>query len=164
VPLVLKSNYLGSVTADRFKLEGPITVRSFLDGPWPDGREVEIDPEEHKKKAAHEKKAGLAAFNDRQYGQAYEHLKSALAYEEERETRLYLAYVLNALGEEEELEELLTVAVDTYPYEVRFFNLAIRRALAAGENEQAKTLLDRAMKLNPGNQMLEGLKMMVDAQ
>ncbi len=161
VPLVLQGNYLGGMRLDQLRLEGQVTLRSLLDAPWPDGREQAINADKILAKADEEKKLGLEAFNNRQYGKAYEHLKTALAYKEDRETRLHLAYALNAMGETSELAELLQVAIERYPYEVRFFNLAVRHALAAEQPDKARALLERALRMNPGNAMLEQLQMMV---
>ena len=88
-------------------------------------------------------------------------MQDSLDWREDRTTRLYLAYVLNSLGEGAKLERLLAVAVELYPYEVRFYNLAIRNLLANDRKQEAREMLDKALRLNPGNTTLEGLETLV---
>lgn len=161
-PVILEGNYLGSLIPNMVKVEGPVTIRSLLDAPWPGGKSYVIDPETLARQAKEKKELGLEAFSGRQYGQAYEYLKASLTFKEDREVRLSLAFVLNALGRKEELEILLAEGMTAYPNEVRFFNLAIRNFLSAGRREDAKTLLHKALKLNPESAMLIGLKFMVE--
>ena len=161
VPFTLKNNFLGGLKPNRLGVQGPITLRSLLDAPWPGGNEVPIDQEAFAAKAAAQTEQGIVAFNEQRFGQAYESLTGALDYAENRTTRLYLAYVLNMLGKNNELEVLLEDAVARYPYEVRFFNLAVRNLLASARKEEARDMLNRALKLNPGNPTLENLKILV---
>ena len=161
IPIILENNYLGSLIPNTIKVEGEVTIRSLLDGLWPGGQNHIIDPEALAKRGADEKKLGLDAFKIRNYGKAYEHLKTSLDYQEDKEVRLSLAFVLNGLSKTEELETLLEEGILSYPNEVRFFNLGIRNLLFSGRKQEARTLLQKALILNPGNAMLEGLKFMV---
>ncbi len=161
VPMTLKNNYLGGLLPNRIGVKGPVTVRSLLDAPWPDGKAVVIDQDALASRAQEKTELGIAAFNEQRYGQAYEHLNEALGYSEDRNTRLYLAYVLSALAKNQELAKLLEEGVQRYPYEIRFYNLAVRNLLASGRQKEAGEMLERALKLNPGNPTLEGLKTML---
>jgi tetratricopeptide (TPR) repeat protein len=161
VPLTLQKNFLGGLLPNQIGVKGPVTVRSLLDAPWPDGKEVVVDQDALASRAQEKTELGIVAFNEQRYGQAYEHLSGALSYAEDRTTRLYLTYVLSALGKHEELARQLEEGVRRYPYEIRFYNLAVRNLLASGRQKEAGEMLERALKLNPGNPTLEGLKTML---
>lgn len=161
VPVTLEKNYLGALKPNLLRLKGPVTVRSLLDAPWPGGRVVELRDEELAKKATALKEKGLAAFSKRNYGIAYENLRESLDYKKDREVMLSLAFVLNAIEKQDELEALLEEAYAAFPYEGRFFNLGVRNLLAQDRKAAAKALVERALKLNPDNLMLQGLQTMV---
>jgi hypothetical protein len=161
VPLTLAGNYLGGGGPNRAGLDGPITVRSVLDAPWPGGEPRELDPEALAQEARVLREEGIAAFQKRRFGDAYERLQASLALHEDRMARLYLAYVLDSLGEGEALEALLERAVERHPYEVRFYNLGVRHLMAQGRRQEAAELLERALVLNPGDASLEALRQLV---
>ncbi len=162
IPVTLEGNYLGGMQPDQWQLQGPITVRSLLDAPWPKGKNQTYDPEAGRKQAAALRDKGLDAFNARNYATAHEHLSASLKLHEDRTVRLTMAYILNAMRKDQELDALLEDAYRLYPLEARFINIGVRRLLAKGRKEEARTLLQKVLKRSPENRMLQGLRFFME--
>ena len=157
-PLTLKGNYLSSSNPNEFNIKGEIKITSFLDAPYPGGTEHIFDKEAQIEIAEKEYNIGLQAFKERNYGKAYEHLKASLKGKESRQTRIYLAYVLSSLSENEKLEDMLKKSIELYPYESRFVAILIKKLLNEQKYDEAHQLLDKAIKLNPGDEKLKNLR------
>jgi hypothetical protein len=162
--MVLEGNYLGTTDAKKFKLEGDILVKSILDAPYPQGRKVLIavkkalTPEELSKRFESHKSRGIAAFKERRYGDAYQELLQASKLKADREVYLYLVYTLSNLGEEKKMTQTLEQAIKAFPYEVRLYQVYVKYLVAHDQKEKALSLLERALKLNPGDQNLMFMK------
>lgn len=162
IPLVLKGNYMGGTEPGDFLVQGEVEVRSVLTAPYPQGKEIEIDEEEFLKKGALLKEAGINAFKEGQYGKAYENFDKAMRLLPAKDTYIYYIYTLVYLKEDAKLKETVEAALQKFPYEVKIYKIAIRYYLDIGNKEYAKSLLDRGLRLNPGNPELEGLKVFVE--
>lgn len=162
--LVLENNYLGTTTVEAAGLKGDILVASLLNAPYPHGQRVvlvsreEITPEVMAARFEKHKREGIESFKNREFGAAYQSLKEALSLKEDQEVYLYLAYTEMILGEEANLEKTLAQGIEAFPYEVKLYQIYAKHLIAKGENEKALVLLDKALKMNPGDQTLKIMK------
>lgn len=166
--MVLEDNYLGATMVKELKLEGDVLVKSLLDAPFPHGRKVvliddkEINPAALEKRFASHKDKGMEAFKQNRYGDAYQEFADALMIKEDKEAYLYLAYTQSSLGEEGNMVQTLDRGLAAFPYEVRFYQIYVKYLAAHGEKQKALELLQKAEKLNPGDQSLTFLKQYVE--
>ncbi|MFP3912079.1 MAG: hypothetical protein ACLFUT_08365 [Desulfobacteraceae bacterium] len=162
--LVLEGNYLGTTTVEDAGLRGDILVTSLLNAPFPHGRKVvlvsdqEITPEAIAARFETHKKQGIESFKNRKFGDAYQSLNEALSLKDDQEVYLYKAYTEMILGEEDKLEKTLAQGIETFPYEVKLYQIYAKHLTAQGENEKALALLDKALRMNPGNETLKIMK------
>ena len=103
--MVLDDNYLGADNINALKLKGDILVASLLTAPYPKGTRVvlvdkeEVTPKVMAERFQKQKNAGINAFKDRKFGDAYQALEKALSLKEDREVYLYLAYTQMIMGD-----------------------------------------------------------------
>ena len=162
--LILYNNYLGAKTVKELKLEGDILVKSLLDAPYPHGRKVvlvdekDVTPEVINARFQEYKGKGISAFTKRKFGSAHQSLTKAMALKDDKEVYLYLIYTQMNLGEESKAENTLAKAIETFPYEVRFYQIYAKHLAAKGKKEGALSLLEKALKMNPDDQSLKMMK------
>ncbi|MDZ7697887.1 MAG: NosD domain-containing protein [Deltaproteobacteria bacterium] len=162
--LVLENNYLGTPTVEEASLEGDILVASLLNAPYPHGQRVvlvsdkEITPEVMAARFDTHKKQGIEAFKNREFGAAYQSLEEALTLKDAKEVYLYMAYTQMILGEKADLEKTLTRGIEVFPYEVRLYQIYAKYLIGNGEKEEALAILNRALRMNPGNETLKIMK------
>ena len=74
---------------------------------------------------------------------------------------LYLAYTQSSLGEEAKMAATLARGIETFPYEVRLYQVYVKYLVAHGKKEKAQTLLAKALKMNPEDPNLVFMKQYV---
>lgn len=162
--LVLDRNYLGSEHHKELKLEGDALVASLLNAPYPKGRNVvlierkDVTPELIATRFEQNKAKGIEAFKNRKFGDAHQALRKALDLKEDREVFLYLAYTQMIMGDAAESEKTLKNGIQAFPYEVRLYQVYARQLAARGEKEQALKLVEKALRMNPDDATLKGLR------
>ncbi|MBN2373121.1 hypothetical protein JXL19_04985 [bacterium] len=156
--LALNGNYLGSMKEKDLRVKGEITVKTLLDLPFPDGKEMALDSKELEEKVARLKKEALEYFNNGNYGNAYEVLDKVLSLKDDKDAYIYMTFVLEQLGEDEKLEEILKRGIGIYSYEARLYQTYVRYLVGKGRTEDARRLIDKALVLNPGNPGLASLR------
>ncbi len=161
--IVLQKCYLGKDYTD-FRLEGPITVVSYLSLPYPEGKEVTFDPEVLKKKAKELLEEGKKFIKEENYGKACQCLEKAYKISKDEEIYYWLVYVYTMLEEEQKLAKIIEEALEKFPYEVKIYQLAVRYYLFKGQINEAEKIVDRALKLQPNNPSLEALKSLIEIQ
>jgi len=163
VPVVLKTCYLGNSPFD-FKVKGKVKIRSYLTLPYPDGEEVLFSKEKVEKVGKKLLVKGIKSFQLGNFGRACEYFEEAYAIlGEKKEVLFWLIYTYISLEEEEKMERILRIALKNYPYEVRFYRMAIKYYLSKNNFEKAKKLLERAIKLQPNNEVLKNLRSVIDS-
>ena len=100
------------------------------------------------------KKQGIEAFTKRQFKKAEEKLTLALSLKEDKDSYLYLAYTQMNLGEDEKLVATLKKAIETFPREVRLYQMYIRYLTNKGEKAEAIKVLGDAIKIAPDDSTL----------
>lgn len=162
--LVLESNYLGTTSVGDAHLKGDILVASLLNAPYPHGQRVvlvseeEITPEVIAARFEKHKKQGIEAFKNREFGAAYQSLKEAQSLKDDKEVYLYMAYTQMILGEKANLEKTLTQGIEAFPYEVKLYQIYAKYLIGNGEKEKALSILNKALRMNPGNEALKIMK------
>jgi len=164
IKLVLKGNYLGSLKVKDLRLKGDIEVKTLLDLPFPDGKEMALDSKELDERVIRLKKEAIDYFNHGNYGNAYEVFNKVLSLKDDKEVYIYMAFVLEQLREESKLEAILKKGIEIYPYEVRLYQTYVRYLVSRDKTEEAKNLLERALTLNPGNAVLNSLKELLSSE
>ena len=164
IPLTLKANYFGTEEPGNFLLIGKIEVKSFLNAPYPQGEEKELDPKKLEKLAESLREKGINALNKGNYGQAYELLEKSLKTWPQKDTYIYLIYTLSALGEDVKLKQIIEEALNKYPYETKIYQISVRYYLQTNQKEEAKRLLKKGLKLNPNNPSLEAMLPLVQGK
>jgi len=163
--LTLYGNYLGAKTVKESKLEGDILVKSLLDAPYPHGRKIvlvdekDITPEAINARFQEEKTKGIEAFTKRRFGHAHQFLSKAMSLKDDKEVYLYLVYTQMNLGEDSQAEKTLEKGIETFPYEARLYQIYARYLASKGRKDEALSLLEKALRMNPDDQ---ALKMMRD--
>ncbi len=155
IPLVLKGNYLGGARPSEFKLKGDIKVESFLDNPYPKGKEIFM--KDLIKQAKAKEKEAIHFLNKGNYGKAVEIFKEIIPIYHSATTYIYYIYALSMISDES-IEDVIEEAIKNYPYEIRIYQLGIRYFLQVNEKKKAKKLLDKGLKLNPNNPTLVSMK------
>ena len=163
VPVVIKKCFLGHDPLD-FKLTGPVTVVSYLDLPYPDGKVVPFDQEAFKKKGEELLAKGKEFIRNGNYGKACENLENAFKILQSEEIYYWLVYVYTMLEEDEKLAQIIDKALQEFPYEAKIYQLAARYYLFKDKIEEAEKLINRALKLQPNNSTLESLKTLIESQ
>ncbi len=161
VPITVKANFLGNDPLS-FKLNGSIKVLSYLTAPYPEGREKKFSEKEFEEKAKELLRKAKDFIKSGDYGKACKNLELAYKIKKNEEICYLLAFVYTMLGEDGKLSKVIEDSLKSFPYEVKIYQLAIRYYISKGEKEKAKKLLERALKLQPGNPMLEALKPLVE--
>ena len=162
--LILYDNYLGAATVKEAKLGGDILVKSLLDAPYPHGRKVvlvdekDITPEVIEARFQKYKGKGIEAFTKRKFGDAHQYLTKAMSLKDDTEVYLYMAYTQMILGEEANLEQTLEKAIKAFPYEVKLYQIYVKHLAAKGKKQEALSLLEKALKMNPDNETLKIMK------
>jgi hypothetical protein len=119
--LVLDDNYLGADNVNALKLRGDILVASLLNAPYPKGTSVvlvdkaDVTPKMVAERFSKQKNAGIDAFKNRRFGDAYQALEKALYLREDREVYLYLAYTQMIMGNAAASEKPLKGALMPFP-------------------------------------------------
>jgi hypothetical protein len=162
VPVTLRGNYMGGTDAGAFLIGGKVEVKTVLNAPYPDGKEVEIDPQAMAKKAEEFKNIGIKAIKEGKYGEAYENLEKSLKIQPDKDAYLYFVLTLTYMKEDEKLKSTVEQALNKFPYEVRIYKQALRYYLQTQKKAEAKDILERGLRLNPGNPDLEAMKPLVD--
>ncbi len=163
IPVVVKNCFLGFDPLN-FRLVGPVTVVSYLDLPYPDGKEVPFDQEALLKKGEEFLKKGKEFIKKANYGKACESLEKAFKILQNKEVYYWLVYVYTMLEEDDKLAKIINKALQKFPYEVEIYQLAIRYYLFRDRIEDAEKLVNRALKLQPNNPTLESLKILIESQ
>jgi hypothetical protein len=162
--LVLDGNYLGTATVREAKLDGDIVVKSLLDAPYPHGRKVvlmdagDITPEMIETRFQKQKALGIKAYQDKKFGDAHQYLASALSLREDKEIFLYLAYTQATLGEEDNAGKTLARGIEVFPYEIKLYQAYVNHLVAHGKREEALSLLEKALRMNPEDENLKFMK------
>ena len=162
--LVLDGNYLGGDNINALKLKGDILVASLLNGPYPKGTSVvlvdkeDVTPKVMAERFLNKKTAGIEAFKNRKFGDAYQALEKALSLKEDREVYLYLAYTQMIMEDAAASEKTLEKGINAFPYEVRLYQVYARQLAAKGEKEKALKLVDRALRMTPDDPTLKSIK------
>ena len=162
--LILYNNYLGAKTVKGAKIEGDILVTSLFDAPYPHGRKVvlvdekDVTPEAINARFQKYKDQGITAFTKRKFGSAHQGLSKAMSLKDDKEVYLYLIYTQINLGEESNAERTLEKSVETFPYEARFYQIYAKHLAANGKKQEALSLLEKALKMNPDDQSLKIMK------
>ncbi len=162
-PIVLQRCYLGKDYTD-FKLEGPISVVSYLSLPYPEGKEISLNPEALKERAEKLLEEGKKFIKEENYGKACENFEKAYKILKNEEVYYWLVYVYTMLEEEQKLTKIIEEALERFPYEVKIYQLAVRYYLFKGQINKAEKIVDRALKLQPNNPSLEALKNLIEIQ
>ncbi len=163
--LTLYDNYLGAPTIKEARLGGDIWVKSLLDAPYPHGRKVllvdekDITPKVIEARFKKYKGKGIEAFTKRRFGDAHQSLTKAMSLKDDTEVYLYLAYTQMILGEESGLEKTLKKGIEAFPYEVRLYQIYAKHLAAKGKKQEAISLLDKALKMNPDDKALKIMKL-----
>ncbi|OAQ20932.1 hypothetical protein TDIS_0858 [Thermosulfurimonas dismutans] len=161
VSLILKACFLGKDPLN-FKIKGPITVVSYLNFPYPEGQEVKFDLKAFQKKGEELLAEGKKFLQEGNYGKACEKLEKAYKILHNEEIYYWLVYVYTLLEEDEKLARIIDRALEEFPYEVKIYQLAVRYYLFKDRVEEAKKLIERALKLQPNNPTLEAMKALVE--
>jgi tetratricopeptide (TPR) repeat protein len=162
--IVLCDNYLGSAMPNKLNISGKITIKSLFDAPFPHGRRIvliedkEISAKEIEERFKYYKVMGEKAFSQRRYGDAYQYFEKALSLKKDKDVYLYLAYTQMAMGEMDRLDKTFNDAIRSFPYEVRLYQIYVRYLVARGDYQKALSLLEKAIRMNPGNKSLIFMK------
>jgi len=162
--LILYDNYLGAKTVKESKLEGDILVKSLLDAPYPHGRKVvlvdekDITPEAINARFLEQKGKGIKAFMKRRFGHAHQFLSKAMSLKDDKEVYLYMVYTQMNLGEDSEAEKTLKKGIEAFPYEARLYQIYARYLASKGRRDEALSLLEKALRMNPDDQALKIMK------
>ena len=162
--LILYDNYLGAKTVKESKLEGDVLVKSLLDAPYPHGRKVvlvdekDITPEAINARFQEHKAKGIEAFTKRRFGQAHQSLSKAMSLKDDKEVYLYLVYTQMNLGEDSQAEKTLEKGIEVFPYEARLYQIYARYLTSKGKRDEALSLLEKALRMNPDDQALKIMK------
>jgi len=162
--LILYNNYLGAKTVKESKLEGDILVKSLLDAPYPHGRKVvlvdekDVTPEAINARFQEQKAKGIEAFTERKFGKAHQFLTKAMSLKDDKEVYLYLVYTQMNLGEDSQAEKTLEKGIEAFPYEVRLYQIYARYLASKGKKDEALSLLEKALRMNPDDQALKMIK------
>ena len=169
-PLAVRENYFGATIAVDARVSERVILKSVLDAPYPNGRVIalmedeDITAEQAVKRFEEYKAQGVELFNERKYGDAYVALSKALRYKMGRDVSLYLAYTLMELGEAGRAESVMEKAIAEFPYDYRLHQVYVRHLFGMGNVSKARIVVDKALKMNPGDESLKMLKEYVDGQ
>ncbi len=151
VPLKLRENFMGSTSICEFKIKGKVEVVSFLDSPYPGGKTITL--EALKEEAKKDKKEAIRYLNKGNYGKSVELFKKVVAINPDAESYIYYIYALSMIGDKS-IEKVIERALDKYPYEIKIYQLGIRYYLQTNQEDKAKKLLEKGLRLNPNNPSL----------
>ena len=76
----------------------------------------------------------------------------------DKEVYLYLVYTQMNLGEDSQAEKTLKRGIETFPYEVRLYQTYARYLASKGKKDEALSLLEKALRMNPDDQALKIMK------
>ncbi len=161
--VLVRASYLGADDPADFRLEGGVKVVSYLTMPYPDGKVVEFNPEELEKRARKLLDEGVGYVKKGNYGRALALLERAYRIRKSRYVYYWLAYVYTLMGEDEKLSKIISEAMERYPYEVSIYQIAIRYYIFKGKYDEAESLLNRALKLQPNNPTLESMRGLLES-
>ena len=162
--LAVRDNFLGAAKAEEARVSEKVILKSVLDAPHPDGRVIALMEDEDltaaqvTKRFEEHKARGVELFNGRKYGDAYAELSKAVRYKADRDTYLYLAYTQMELGEADRAGKTLESGIEAFPYDYRLHQLYVRHLIAQGNDGRAMSVVDAALKFDPGNANLQFLK------
>lgn len=155
VPMILKKNYLGGKNPTYFKIKGDVKIETFLDAPYPQGKEVAM--KDIIEQAKNRESEAISYLNKGNYGKAVEIFKEIIPIYHTATTYIYYIYSLSMISDDS-IESVIDEAIKNYPYETKIYQLGIRYFLQINEKEKAKKLLERGLKLNPNNPTLTSMK------
>jgi hypothetical protein len=168
--LAVRENFLGATKAAEARVSEKVILKSVLDAPHPDGRVIalmedeDLSAEQIAKRFEGHKARGVELFNGRKYGDAYAELSKAVRYKADRDTYLYLAYTQMELGEANRAGKTLESGIEAFPYDYRLHQVYVRHLLAQGNDGRAMSVVDAALKFDPGNANLQFLKEYIDEE
>ncbi len=154
IDLQLAKNFLGSEDPSNFKLKGNIKIKSFLDAPYPSGKEIKFS--DLVKEAQKDKKRAMEYLNKRNYGKAVELFKRVIKYSPDVDTYIYYIYALSMINDKT-VEKVIEEGIKKYPYNTKIYQLGIRYYLQANNIQKAKALWEKGLKLNPNDPSLTSM-------
>ncbi len=154
IELRLAKNFLGSKDPSNFKLKGNIKIESFLDAPYPSGKEIKYS--DLIKQAQKDKKRAMEFLNKRNYGKAVELFKRVVKYSPDVDTYIYYIYALSMINDRT-VEKVIDEGIKRYPYNTKIYQLGIRYYLQANDIQKAKKLWEKGLKLNPNDPSLTSM-------
>ena len=81
-----------------------------------------------------------------------------MSLKDDKEVYLYLIYTQMNLGEESKAESTLEKGIETFPYEVRFYQIYVKHLASAGETKAALSLVEKGLKIDPDDSNLKFMK------
>ena len=158
---IAKNNYLGN-NVDEFKIKGTINLISYLDKPYPDGKEIKFDKKAMEKEGEKLLTEAKLLIQKGNYGKACEYLEKAEKLFHSEDLYYWLVYTYTMIDEDRKLSITIEKALNDFPYEVKIYQLAIRYYIFKEKTDKALKLINRALKLQPNNQTLESLKNIIE--
>ncbi len=155
VPIKIKTNFLGSIEPDKFRIKGKVKIISILSSPYPGAKEISLE-----KLIADAKKQeykAIAFLNEGKYKEAVKLFKKAIPIYSDSSSYIYYIYALSMI-QDPSIEEIIEDALSKYPNEVRIYQMGIRYFLQVNKKDKAKKLLDKGLKLNPDDPTLKSMK------
>jgi len=162
--LAVKANYLGATKEKEARILGKVILKSVYDAPCPDGRlvtlmdDADLTAAQVAERFEQHRAKGIELFNNRKYGDAYVELTKAIRLKEDRDTYLYLVYTQMEMGETDRVEKTMDTALASFPYDFRLLQVQVRYLMTQGKEAKALETVDRALKMDPGNDNLRFLK------
>lgn len=161
--LTADMNYFGSSVYDEMRFKGNVKVSTVLDREFPDGKPVPVTfnpyarltPDERKAKAAELSIAAGKYFRERNFGRSAEQFGELLKLEETPTAYYYIALSYQGMEENEKALTFLKKGAERFPFDSNILKGYGLLLYQLGKNDEAKTILKEAVRLNAGDRQIK---------
>ncbi|MBI5892055.1 MAG: DUF799 family lipoprotein [Deltaproteobacteria bacterium] len=161
----MDSNYFGTVVFEEMRLKGNVKVANTLDNKYPSGKVVPasinpytlLSPEEKKQKVAELLVSSGRYFREKNFGKAVAQFEEILKLEENPTTFYYLALSYQSMDDNEKALGFLKKGVEKFPLDSNLSKAYGLLLYQLGREDDAKTAMKEAFRLNPGDKQVKFL-------
>lgn len=163
LPAQLDGNFFGTSVYEEMRFKGNVKVSTVLDDKYPNGKPAQVkvnpytllSPEEKKAKAAELLVSAGKYFRERNFGKAATQFEDILKLEEGPTTYYYLAISYQGMDDNEKALGFLKKGVEKFPLDSNLSKAYGLLLYQLGRDEEAKTAIKEAVRLNPGDKQIK---------
>lgn len=162
-PFDASENFFGTTVFEEMRFKGPVKAKTVLDAEYPGGKLVApaldpyalLTPEEKKTKAAEAAIAAGKFFREKNFGKAAERFEEAVKLDESPAGYYYLALSYQGMEDKDNALAALGKGAKKYPLDSNILKAYGLLLYELEKNEEAKSVIKEAARLNPGDRQLK---------